>query len=77
MSDEIYIKAISDFIKSMKYSDVNWLKEMIKHHEDALMMSKMAIAHSSNDKVKSLAEKIITAQTAEITLMKGYIKDLE
>ena len=27
----------------MKYSDVNWLKEMVKHHEMAIEMSNEAI----------------------------------
>lgn len=60
----------------MKYSDKEFLKNMIAHHNMALDMAKEALNSSENDEVKSLAKSIIKAQTTEIALMEAIIKKL-
>lgn len=49
-----------------------FLKGMIGHHEGALDMVSM-IENSTNAEVKTLAENIVSSQSAEILLMKEYL----
>ncbi len=55
--------------------DVRWMKAMIPHHSIAVLTSENA--QLSNPEVKALAEKIISAQQAEISQMKELIEELE
>ncbi len=52
--------------------DKEFLIQMTVHHEGAIEMAKMAIEKSSSAEIKSLAEKIIAAQEAEIEQMKSW-----
>lgn len=74
MEDKL-IDAMLDLVKRMRFSDVEWLKEMIDHHEAAIKMSKMAIDKATHDELKKLAENIIEAQSAEITKMKEWVRE--
>jgi uncharacterized protein (DUF305 family) len=51
--------------------DSMWLSMMIAHHQGAVDMAKTEIAQGSNAEAKSLAQKIIDGQQAEITEMQG------
>ena len=53
--------------------DVSFAKDMIPHHEQAVVMSDLAVAQSSNPQVKDLATRIKAAQGPEITTMKGWL----
>lgn len=55
--------------------DVRWMKAMIPHHSIAVLTSENA--QLSDPEVKALAEKIISAQQAEISQMKKLIEELE
>lgn len=55
--------------------DINWLKQMIAHHQAALKMSKQALAKASHQELKDLASAIIKAQSAEITKMQAWIDE--
>lgn len=48
---------------------------MIPHHQQAIDMSNFALTNSQNADVVALANKIITAQTGEITQMKQWLTD--
>jgi uncharacterized protein (DUF305 family) len=48
-----------------------WLSMMIAHHQGAIDMAKTEVAQGSNAEAKSLAQKIIDGQQAEITEMQG------
>jgi phosphopantetheinyl transferase (holo-ACP synthase) len=61
----------------MKYSDVNWLKEMVKHHEMAIEMSNEAILKSKNNDVLDLANGINETQSKEINVMNDLISEIE
>lgn len=52
--------------------DLEFIRQMIPHHEGALVMSRDAIAKSENDDLKKLAREIIKAQEAEIAQMKKW-----
>jgi uncharacterized protein (DUF305 family) len=51
--------------------DSMWLSMMIAHHQGAIDMAKTEVTQGSNAEAKSLAQKIIDGQQAEITEMQG------
>ncbi|MEU0795268.1 DUF305 domain-containing protein [Amycolatopsis sp. NPDC005961] len=53
--------------------DKMWLDMMIKHHQGAVDMAKTELSKGSNADAKALAQKIIDAQQAEITEMRGLL----
>jgi uncharacterized protein (DUF305 family) len=54
--------------------DRNFIEQMIPHHESAIAMAKLAKDKTKHDEVKTLAENIITSQSAEINTMKQWYK---
>lgn len=52
--------------------DLAFIKQMIPHHEGAVVMAKEALQKSTKDEIKTLANAIIKAQEAEITRMKVW-----
>jgi uncharacterized protein (DUF305 family) len=50
-------------------ADADFLAGMIPHHQGAIDMAKVVIAHGKDPKIKALAQTIITAQTREISEM--------
>jgi uncharacterized protein (DUF305 family) len=54
--------------------DKQFLTMMISHHEGAIEMARQEVAQGSNPDAKTLAEKIINDQQAEITTMKDMLK---
>jgi uncharacterized protein (DUF305 family) len=54
--------------------DRMWTQMMIKHHEGAIEMAKAELAKGTSSEAKSLAQKIIDAQQAEITEMQALQK---
>jgi uncharacterized protein (DUF305 family) len=53
--------------------DKMWLDMMIKHHQGAVDMAKTELSKGSNADAKTLAQKIIDGQQAEITEMQGLL----
>lgn len=53
--------------------DKMWLDMMIKHHQGAVDMAETELSKGSNADAKALARKIIDAQQAEITEMRGLL----
>lgn len=51
-------------------TDLAFASEMIGHHQMAVQMAEMAEKNASQQQTKSLAQAIITAQTAEIAQLK-------
>jgi uncharacterized protein (DUF305 family) len=52
--------------------DIRFIDAMIPHHEGAIMMAQMAQQRAEKPEIKTLAEEIIRAQTAEIEQMKQW-----
>jgi uncharacterized protein (DUF305 family) len=53
--------------------DKMWLDMMIKHHQGAIDMAKTELTKGGNADAQALARKIIDAQQAEITEMRGLL----
>jgi uncharacterized protein (DUF305 family) len=53
--------------------DHMWLQGMILHHQGAIDMARTEFVQGSNAEAKALAQRIIDAQQAEITEMKGLL----
>jgi uncharacterized protein (DUF305 family) len=53
--------------------DKMWLGMMVKHHQGAIDMAKTELSQGGNADAKALAQKIVDAQQAEITEMRGLL----
>lgn len=54
--------------------DRAFLSEMIAHHEGAVAMAQAALKNAQHAEITTMANAIISAQTAEIAQMKGWQK---
>lgn len=61
--------------KSSDSLDSHFIEQMIPHHNDAIIMSKIALEKADHEELKTLAQNIIDAQSGEITQMKRWYKD--
>lgn len=56
-------------------ADVAFMQGMIPHHAQAVRMAKMAPTHGARKDIQILAERILVAQTDEITFMRNWLRD--
>ena len=56
-------------------ADVAFMQGMIPHHAQAVLMAKMAPTHGAREDVRILCERILVAQSDEITLMRNWLRD--
>jgi uncharacterized protein (DUF305 family) len=56
-------------------ADVDFVTGMISHHAQAIIMAGWAPTHGASASVQTLCERIINAQTDEITLMSNWLSD--
>jgi uncharacterized protein (DUF305 family) len=61
-------KANSEF----SAADISFAEEMIPHHEQAVLMSDIALTNSTSDEILALARDIKAAQAPEIEAMGGW-----
>ncbi len=54
--------------------DREFIEQMIPHHEMAIMMARMLQSSTDRGEMKQLAENIITSQSREIEMMRGWLK---
>ena len=54
--------------------DKDYLNEMIEHHSMALLTSEEILQHTKSERVKKLAENIISTQEKEIEYMRQLLK---
>lgn len=54
-------------------ADIEFMSGMIHHHAQALVMSRMVPTHDADPSIQRLSERIINAQTDEITLMRQWL----
>jgi uncharacterized protein (DUF305 family) len=59
-------------LASQEPFDKAFIDAMIPHHQSAIEMAKVAYQESENDKIKELAQDIVSAQQAEIEQMKRW-----
>ena len=55
--------------------DLEFVKQMIPHHEGAVQMAKEALQRSGREEIKILANAIIKSQETEIKQMKNWQAD--
>lgn len=53
-------------------ADIQFAEEMMLHHEQAVLMSDIALTNSSSEEILSLAQEIKAAQAPEIEQMKSW-----
>jgi len=76
MQDEMNAMMTGLSGKSGEEFDKAFLAEMIVHHEGAVSMAEAALINAKSSEIQEMAKNIITAQTAEITQMKAWQKEL-
>lgn len=59
--------------KEHNAQDVSFAKDMVPHHEQAVVMSDLALAQAGSQQVKDLATRIKAAQGPEISTMRGWL----
>ena len=55
-------------------ADVRFMQGMIKHHAQAVVMSRLAPTHGASEQVQTLAARIINAQQDEIASMQRWLR---
>ncbi|HRN52787.1 MAG TPA: DUF305 domain-containing protein [Gemmatimonadaceae bacterium] len=56
-------------------ADITFMSGMIGHHAQAILISRWAPTHTQDPELRTLASRIINAQTDDITLMTGWLRD--
>src|SRR5690606_21416556 len=56
-------------------ADVQFMQHMIGHHDQAIVMARMARTHGASPEVRRLAEKIEISQLDEIELMERWLTE--
>ena len=69
-------KARPDLVRGpYNEADVAFMQGMIPHHAQAVLMAQMAKTHGAREDVRILCERILVAQSDEITLMRNWLRD--
>ncbi len=66
------MKMDMDALKTAKNFDKEFVRQMISHHQMAVMMAKMASERAAHSQIRTLTKSIIKSQNAEISKMQGW-----
>lgn len=53
--------------------DIDFANMMIQHHQSAIDMSRLEVSTGKNEKIKSVAQKIIDSQKEEISKLQNFV----
>lgn len=56
-------------------ADIRFMTDMIGHHAQAILISRWVPAHTEDPELRTLASRIINAQTDDIALMRRWLGD--
>ncbi len=59
-------------LKQASNFDQEFVRQMIPHHQMAVKMAQMALRQAVHSEIRTLAQSIITSQSAEIVQMQGW-----
>lgn len=59
-------------LKTAEDFDLEFIQQMIPHHEMAIMMARMLLAGTKWEEMRTLADQIITSQSREIEMMRSW-----
>jgi uncharacterized protein (DUF305 family) len=66
------MKTDLEALKKAPDFDKEFVRQMIPHHQMGVMMAKMASERASHPEIRTLAQSMITSQSAEIAQMQGW-----
>jgi uncharacterized protein (DUF305 family) len=55
-------------------ADVTFTQNMIPHHQQAIDMAKLVVAHTERPELRQLADSIVSSQGQEITQLQGWLR---
>lgn len=53
----------------------HFLERMVAHHEEAISLAEVALTRARHEELRSLAQSIVTTQSAEVELMKSWFRE--
>jgi uncharacterized protein (DUF305 family) len=73
--EELYWSRIEESRSNFTQADVDFMVDMIAHHAQALIMSRLAPENDAGAAIQRLAARIINAQDDEIATMQKWLRD--
>lgn len=73
--EKLYWNRVDSSRMSFTDADVKFMRGMIAHHAQALIMSRLAPENGASEDVQTLSSRIINAQKDEIATMQQWLKD--
>jgi uncharacterized protein (DUF305 family) len=73
--EALYRARVDSARATVSDGDARFMRDMIAHHAQALVMARLAFDHRAGPSVRRLAERIENAQSDEIALMQQWLRD--